>query len=152
MKKIRRKLSLLSLSILTLSLYNPINIYAVSNNKDNDSKINLSTNVVTDENYSIDLSWNDITDDNERYYYRLLKSKENGDWESISTWNGEKVRVLNVYPIIRGENYVKDWMTNTISNSEEPAGMGLFEIDTVYIDDYNNNPDLYLKDDEGNSF
>ncbi|MFQ6999955.1 MAG: InlB B-repeat-containing protein [Clostridium sp.] len=150
MKKIRRKLSLLSLSILTLSLYNPINIYAVSNNKDNDSKINLSTNVVTDENYSIDLSWNDITDDNERYYYRLLKSKENGDWESISTWNGEKVRVLNVYPIIRGENYVKDWMTNTISNSEEPAGMGLFEIDTVYIDDYNNNPDLYLKDDEGN--
>lgn len=150
MKKIRRKLSLLSLSILTLSLYNPANIYAIEGNKNINSKINLSTNVTTDENYSIDLSWNDITDDNERYYYRLLKSKENGEWESFSTWNGEKVKVLNIYPVTWGENYLRDWMTNTISNSEEPAGMGLFEIDTVYIDDYNNNPDLYLKDEEGN--
>ena len=143
MKKIRRKLSLLSLSILTLSLCNPTNIYAVEGNENINSKINLSTNVTTDENYSIDLSWNDITDDNERYYYRLLKSKENGDWESFSTWNGEKVKVLNIYPITWSENYLRDWMTNTISNSEEPAGMGLFEIETVYIDDYNNNPDLY---------
>ena len=150
MKKIRRKLSLLSLSILTLSLYNPANIYAVEGNENINSKINLSTNVTTDENYSIDLSWNDITNDNERYYYRLLKSKENGEWESFSTWNGEKVKVLNIYPVTWGENYLRDWMTNTISDSEEPAGMGLFEIDTVYIDDYNNNPDLYLKDDEGN--
>ena len=91
MKKIRRKLSLLSLSILTLSLYNPINIYAVSNNKDNDSKINLSTNVVTDENYSIDLSWNDITDDNERYYYRLLKSKEMMSQAEVYVYEDDKM-------------------------------------------------------------
>ena len=79
-----------------------------------------------------------------------IKSKENGPWESNSTWNGEKVKVLNIYPRIGTEGYIENWMNSTISNSEEPAGMGLFEIDTVYIDDYNNNPDIYLKDEDGN--
>lgn len=78
MKKIRRKLSLLSLSILTLSLYNPANIYAIEGNKNINSKINLSTNVTTDENYSIDLSWNDITDDNAKILLSFIKKQ--GKW------------------------------------------------------------------------
>jgi hypothetical protein len=40
-------------------------------------------------------------------------------------------------------------MEETLSDSEEPAGKGLFDIDTVYIDDYNRTPETYLKDEEG---
>lgn len=71
---------------------------------------------------------------------------------SRSSWNGEEVvNVLNIYPRSKSKDYLKNWM-NTIVDSEtnETVGMGLFNIDTVYIDDYNSNPDIYLRDDSGN--
>lgn len=115
-----------------------------------DTELELNGEAVTGEDYTIKLLWNDVSDDNCRYGYRLYRRTGNGDWETRSVWNGEeKVRVLNIYPTIASKQYLINWMTETISDSEEPAGMGLFEIDTVYIKDYNNAPDTYLMDEDG---
>lgn len=111
----------------------------------------LSGEEQSGEDYGIRLSWNDISTGDNRYGYRVFRRKNDNEWESRSTWDGEeKVKVLNVFPTWRARNYLVDWMNETISDSEEPAGKGLFDIDTVYIRDYNGNPDGYLKDKEGN--
>lgn len=102
------------------------------------------------EGCSAALSWNDISDKDNRYGYRVFRKKEDSEWETRSTWDGEeKVKVLNIYPIDQAKEYLVKWMEETISDSEEPAGMGLFEIDTVNIYDYNYRPDSYLMDEKG---
>lgn len=95
----------------------------------------------------VDLSWNDITSDFEQYHYRLFRRTESNDWESRSIWNeSEKVEVLNIYP---ASPYLAEWMTTTISDTETPAGMGLFDIDSVHWNDFNADPETYLLDDNG---
>ncbi len=95
----------------------------------------------------IDLSWNDITGDFEQYNYRLFRRTERNDWESRSIWNeSEKIEVLNIYP---AAPYLENWMTTTISDTETPAGMGLFNIDSVHIDTFNADPESYLLNETG---
>lgn len=95
----------------------------------------------------VDLSWNDITSDFEQYHYRLFRRTESNDWESRSIWNeSEKVEVLNIYP---AAPYLENWMTTTISDTETPAGMGLFDIDSVHWNDFNAAPETYLLDENG---
>lgn len=101
------------------------------------------------EEYS-ELTWTDMTTEDDRFGYRIYRSREDGPWETRSTWNGEKVKVLNIYPCASMENTLKDWMEREVDEEGNTAGMGLFDIDTVLIDDYNDNPDSYLKDEEGN--
>lgn len=98
----------------------------------------------------VTLRWNDISNDYYRYGYRIYGKTENGDWESHSVWNGEeKVKVLNIYPATWAGMNLKKWMETTVSAEETPAGKGLFEIDTVYIDLYNKNPESYLRNEDG---
>lgn len=97
------------------------------------------------------LSWNDISNEDERYAYRLFQRKGENEWETRSTWDGtEKVKVLNVYPVKEAESYLQQWMEETLDECEEPAGKGLFEIDSVLIEDYNKKPDAILLDGKGN--
>lgn len=96
------------------------------------------------------LGWNDISNEFYRYGYRIYRSTENGEFETRSSWDGEeKVKVLNIYPHPAAENYLKEWMESELSDGEGPAGKGLFEIDTVLIDDYNREPGRYLEDENG---
>lgn len=116
-----------------------------------DMELILSVDTNTGDKYSANFSWNDISNEYEQYGYHLLRSTDNGKtWESRSSWDGEKVKVLNVYPISYAKNYLVDWMNMIDPETSEPAGKGLFEIDTVYIDDLNRTPDNYLKDETGN--
>ncbi len=111
----------------------------------------LQGEINAEDSSIVNLTWNDVSTDDDIYYYRLLQSKEGAEWTSLSTWDGgEKVRVLNIYPNSSSKNYLEKWMTETISDTETPAGMDLFEIDTVFIDDYNKDPDMYLLDEDGN--
>ncbi len=99
----------------------------------------------------ISLSWNDISSEDERYAYRLFQRKGENEWETRSTWDGiEKVKVLNIYPVKQAENYLKQWMEESLDHTEQPAGKGLFEIDSVIIENYNAEPDKYLLDEDGN--
>ena len=96
---------------------------------------------------SVDLSWNDISGDYDTYNYGLRRRIKGGEWESRSIWNeSEKIRVLNVYPAYP---YLKDWMENTLSATAEPAGMGIFDIDSIHFNSFNSNPLSYMKDEQG---
>ena len=110
----------------------------------------LSADVVNGENYGLKLNWNDISNENHRYGYRVYRKNNDDEWETRSVWDGEeKVKVLNIYPCNRAKDYLVQWMETTLEESETPAGMGLFEIDTVYIDDYIKSPEIYLMDSNG---
>ncbi len=72
---------------------------------------------------------------------RKTKSQEG------ETWNEEeRINVLNVY---LASPYLADWMTTTISDTETPAGNGIFDIDSVHIATFNSSPETYMKKDDG---
>ncbi len=109
----------------------------------------LKEETLSGEEYAVNLSWNDISNGDNRYGYRVLRKKGEGEWETRSTWDGnEKVHVLNVHP--PGANYLKTWMNTTVSASEEIASRDVLEIDEVGFPNYNSNPEVYLRDENGN--
>ncbi len=112
-----------------------------------ESPIFLESSISNEQPFTVDLSWNDNREDSENYSYQLFRQKNGGEWEPRSVWNGsETVDVLNIYP---SQPYLETWMTTTISDTETPAGMGLFDIDSVHMDDFNNAPESYLIDETG---
>lgn len=126
---------------------------------------------VDHENNAIHLSWNKMPDRSQSYVYRVYQKKEGSDeFQTISTTNidkREKVRVLNIYPVtpptFRNEGKeipikegggvdlagkpvlesaaLSDWIGN--------YGHGLIEVDVINQIDFNNDPDQYLKDENG---
>lgn len=115
------------------------------------TELKLTCTVNGGADYGVNLAWNEISDNDEKYGYRILRKQEGGEWETRSTWDGEeKVRVLNIYPKHGVKTYLKTWMNTTIKGTGESVGKNLFDIDIVYIYDYNLEPDKYLFDEEGN--
>jgi len=97
-----------------------------------------------EEKQTVDFNWNDISNSQDIYNYKLYRRYDGTDWETRSIWNEkDKVKVLNVYPV---QPLLEEWMTTTVDMSENPAGMGMFDIDSVYIDDYNTDPERYMLD------
>ncbi|MCM1496754.1 MAG: hypothetical protein NC089_13285 [Bacteroides sp.] len=116
-----------------------------------DRKLVLDGEAVAGEAYTVRLSWNDVSDEDYRYGYRIYRRTGDGEWETRSSWDAEEeVRVLNIYPCKQAEHYLIDWMNTPLSGEDTPAGQNLFDIDTVLIDDYNREPERYLKDEAGN--
>lgn len=115
---------------------------------DESNQFLLESRINTEQQYTVDLLWNDISTEDENFSYQLFRQKEDGEWETRSVWNGsENVNVLNIYP---EQPYLETWMTTTISESEEPAGKGIFNIDSVYMNNFNASPEEYLLDETGN--
>ena len=56
----------------------------------------------------------------------------------------KEVKVLQVYPIDSAKSQLKTWMETN------GYGKGIVKVDSVYIDDFNGNPEKYMKNDEGN--
>ena len=110
-----------------------------------EKKLELEIKEPQEYSHKADLKWNDISDGDARYRYRVYRRKEEEEWQNQSVWDGaEKVKVLNIYPNIFSKDYLDQWLNETVSSSEEPAGKGLFEIDKVLIDEYNRDPEKYL--------
>ena len=108
----------------------------------------LNSSVNTEKENMVDLSWNDISNDAESYSYQLYRKTNGTKWEPRSIWNEEEhINVLNVYP---ASPYLAEWMTTTISDTETPAGKGIFDIDSVHIPTFNSDPYGYLLDSDGN--
>ena len=112
-----------------------------------EKQIVLDGKISTEQSKTLDLSWGN-SDKEGRYDYQMFRKAGDGEWESRSVWNEkDTIDVLNVYP---AQPYLETWMTTTISDTEEPAGMGMFNIDSVYIDTFNAAPTEYMLDGEGN--
>lgn len=108
----------------------------------------ISDSSISDtEEQTVDISWNDISNSQESYNYRLYRRYDGTDWEPRSVWNeSDKIKVLNVYP---SGPYLASWMNATVDGSENTAGMGIFDIGSVHIADFNSNPKKYLFDENG---
>ncbi|HBF6311758.1 TPA: DUF5011 domain-containing protein [Clostridioides difficile] len=108
-----------------------------------ESKQDIVLNTLVDKKENkVILDWNDVEDVD---YYKVYQKKNGmGDFEAMSSNNyakGKKVKVLNIYPT----NLVKDTFKNWVTES----GQGLIDIDTVSNSNFNDNPDFYLKNENG---
>lgn len=96
----------------------------------------------------IDFSWNDISTEASLYDYQLLRRDNNLEWNSQSMWDGrEKINVLNVYPL---DPYLEKWMTEPLEGEETSAGKDLIDVTSVYFGDFNDDPEKYMCDEDGN--
>lgn len=89
--------------------------------------------------------------------YGIERSSNGGTrWTPIPSDN-EKTRVLNVYPQSLIQN---TWLSSALQEDSssmkadntgyEKIGKELFEVDEISINDFNLNPESYLRDEEGN--
>ena len=128
---------------------------------------NINLSIETNENIA-DLSW--VNNDSVKSYnYDVKKSVNGGEFKSLDENDGNKVKVLNVYPdssavnenisftTYDGENVtikksasLKQWMETPNADDSRGYGRGLIEVTPVSITDFNNNPSTYLfKEDNG---
>ncbi len=95
------------------------------------------------------------------YKYRIWQSKKSATADEWSAWETRspvdvdeadgQVRVLNVYPTAAAKDNIKTWMESTevtdYDGSKTTVGRGIIKVTPVSIDDFNANPDKYLKTD-----
>ncbi|HDF4164079.1 hypothetical protein BGT96_15790 [Clostridioides difficile] len=122
---------------------NIFNYESIINIEPFESKQDIVLNTLVDKKENkVILDWNDVEDVD---YYKVYQKKNGmGDFEAMSSNNyakGKKVKVLNIYPT----NLVKDTFKNWVTES----GQGLIDIDTVSNSNFNDNPDFYLKNENG---
>ncbi|PJI08992.1 MULTISPECIES: Ig-like domain-containing protein [Clostridium] len=113
--------------------------------------LDLAVTPNNEGNYN-DLKWG-ISGMSQSYSYKLYskKSTEN-EFQSIPCkgTDTDKVNVLNVYPDVG--NNLKGWMENSNSEDSNGYGRGIIKVDGVSIDDFNANPQNYLKKDNNNDW
>lgn len=133
-RKIIAKLSIL------LSIFMGISSYTVKADEVVSSpKIELSVKA-NDTDNSISLNWS-MGENNDKYSY-MLYSKDSKEEVFQSIPAKATAKVLNVYPNVG--NNLKTWMETN------GYGKGLISVDEVSINNFNNNPNGYLKDSNGN--
>ena len=96
----------------------------------------------TADSGSVKLNWDKLP--NLADGYKVKRSTDNEKWEEISTNYGKKVKILNVYPKDANLNadFLIGWMAQI--NAENSIA-----VESVPLSDFNNNPDKYLKADDG---
>ncbi len=104
---------------------------------------------------SVSFRWNNVSSEGMQYTYTLKRREKGGKWETRPIWNeADKIKVLNIYPNYAPvkEGYtslLEMWMKEPLENEDTPADKDLFDIGTVYIDNFNSEPETYLKDEAG---
>ena len=118
-------------------------------------------------NNKIRLDWT-MEDVNNKTFKIYQKKPESNEFQTISSTNldiSKKVNVLNVYPNVGTPITFKTWDGETLTlpasaslkkwmeepNPESPKGYGkgLIEVAPITIDEFNANPNLYLKNPDG---
>jgi len=79
-----------------------------------------------------------------KYGYTLYQwNGDMNEWQSTSTNYDKTIHVLNVYPDIATSNTLQTWM------QDPDIGLGKIIVTPVTINNFNSNPDSYLKDASG---
>lgn len=150
------KRTIVGLMVLTL-LVSSLKVSA------NNTRLILSATPNHAENY-IHLDW-EMNDNSQPYSYQIQQKRE-GETEYQTIPAKETAKVLNIYPEIGSNITYTTWDGTTrtlpeaaslemwmeLPNNENPKGygMGLIDVDQVEVDEFNSNPNAYLKDDNGN--
>ncbi len=105
------------------------------------SELKLKVQNQENEN-SVKLSWTP----KDGYVYKVF-SKKNGEEKEMGVPTKETIKVLNLYPVSsawpNAANVVKGWM------EDESIGKGKITVTAVSMKDFNDNPQNYLKQDDG---
>ena len=105
--------------------------FTLSANNDNSANDGLG---------AVDLDWSSYSKKN--VMFKGYQSKDGGKtWQSISLMDYtsvKEIKVLQIYPIENAKGQLKTWMETN------GYGKGIIKVDSVYIDDFNNNPNAYL--------
>lgn len=74
--------------------------------------------------------------------FKVYRQDDGVDYESVGIdyTSITNIRVLQIYPIDDAKNQMKDWLV------QSGYGKGIMQVDSVYIDDFNSNPEDYLRD------
>src|SRR5690625_1208673 len=130
---------------------------------------NMRVDVTVDEKENaIDLEWSEPSR-NEPYTYQLFQKKgDMTEFQAISTVdldNGSTVRALNIFPSnhVTERNIIPEKGTGEVDLAGKPLlksamlkdWIGEYGKDRIYVDainqeDFNNDPDKYLRDSSGN--
>jgi len=137
-------------------------IYGATWSNKGDKRLTLKATPNHNENY-IQLEW-EMKDKTQPYSYQIFQKKD-GDDVPQSIQAKETVKVLNVYPNVgprikytTWDGTIRDlpksasvekWMETRNSEHEKGYGMGLIDVDPVYMGEFNNDPSKYLKDSYG---
>lgn len=110
--------------------------FTLSANNDNSANDGLG---------AVDLDWSSYSKKN--VMFKGYQSKDGGKtWQTIS-WmdytSVKEIKVLQIYPIENAKGQLKTWMETN------GYGKGIIKVDSVYIDDFNNNPNAYLSKTNG---
>ncbi len=79
--------------------------------------------------------------------YQMYQSEDGKNWNRRSLNYGKTITVLNIYPDESGSNILENWMNELNLKTED--GNNLIQIIPVSLENYNKNPNKYLKDSEG---
>ncbi|WP_137697840.1 Ig-like domain-containing protein [Ruminiclostridium herbifermentans] len=127
MKKLVKLLT--SITIIFMLLL-PTSVFA-------DARLSITATPIAGENY-MKLNWTNL---GAGYTYTVYaKGQDEEIYQSIPAKCD--VKVLNVYPDVG--NNLKTWMETN------GYGRGLISVDEVSITNFNNNPEIYMKDTNGN--
>ncbi|MBO1308555.1 hypothetical protein JZO70_20440 [Enterococcus sp. 669A] len=159
-KKITRR-SFIALILIFLVAGVSYNLFRIESKSP--EKIQAST-VVTPGDFRLtaDNSWDNSTDVRQNYAkldwtaqdnltqsgYKLYQSEDGGPWENRSMSYGKSIRVLNVYPEIPQSNTLKGWMDGLGLKADDGI-TNLIQVTPVDINDYNANPNSFLKAPSG---
>lgn len=75
--------------------------------------------------------------------FQVYQSKDGTNFKKVSVdWEKvELVRCLQIYPTDEAKNQLQEWIVNT------NYGQGKIAVDSIFIDDFNNEPDKYLRNE-----
>ncbi|MGX7244200.1 hypothetical protein ACWOC1_05065 [Enterococcus quebecensis] len=97
------------------------------------------------KNYAA-LEWDKIADLSQ-LGYRLYQSEDGTSWSNRSLNYGKAIKVLNIYPDEAQSNTLKGWMDGL--NLKTDKGENLIQVTPVTFNQYNANPNAYLKNSAG---
>lgn len=133
---------LISISIVLIGLLGVFSIFYKVKAL-NSFDITLTSNT---EGYgSVYLDWSGYNYSNKNF--KVYKSADGGatyETVGIDYTSVTRVNCLQIYPISTASNQLKNWMETN------GYGKNIIKVDSVYIDDFNSNPNNYLKDVNGN--
>lgn len=111
-----------------------------------DLDITLTPTTEGQEQGQVYIEWKSSGYDYSDKSFRIFRQMDNENFEQIQIdyTQIDSVRCLQVYPIRNAKDQMKNWVVDT------GYGKGIIQVDSVQIDSFNNNPELYLRDSQGN--
>lgn len=139
------KRKIIAVSLYLIMMLGCINVNVIDAKASSFTLSANNDNSANDRLGAVDLDWSSYSKKN--VMFKGYQSKGGGKtWQTISLMDYtsvKEIKVLQIYPIENAKGQLKTWMETN------GYGKGIIKVDSVYIDDFNNNPNAYLSKTNG---